>query len=96
MIEQLKNIPPVIDLGFGITQKQVAAAAPVTVWLNTLYNVSAYSFMLMAPQGSITIISDYEYEVTYAAPGTYEITLAVSTPDKKISLASNILNVIVT
>ena len=95
MIDQLKNIPPAIDFGFGIMQKQVAVNTPVTVWLNTLYNQEVYSFALTA-QGAVTKISNYEYVVTRAQPGTYTIKLSVSTTNKKISLESNILTLIVT
>ena len=95
MIQQLKNIPPFIDFGFGITHTHVTAGKPVTVWLNTLYNQEVYGFTLHAT-GVVTKISNYEYVVTYPLPGTYTLRLGVSTPDKKISLESNILTVIVT
>jgi hypothetical protein len=96
MIQQLKAITPFIDLGFGITQQEVTAGTPVTVWLNTLYNQEVYTFTLFAAGGSVTQISDYEYIVIYPAAGTYSISMGVSTADKKISLASNILTLIVT
>jgi len=95
MIQQLKNIPPLIDFGFGLTSIQAAVNTPVTVWLNTLYNQEAYSFTLRAT-GAVTKISNYEYEIAYPQPGTYLIAMGVSTTDKKISLESNILTVIVT
>ena len=95
MIQQLKNIPPFIDFGFGITQVQVTAGQPVTVWLTTLYNQDVYTFSLTA-QGTVTKISNYEYVVAQTQPGTYTIKLGVNTSDKKISLVSNILTLIVT
>jgi len=95
MIQQLKNITPFIDFGFGITKTEVAANTPVTVWLNTLYNQEVYGFTLHAT-GVVSKISNYEYEVRYPQPGTYSIKLGVSTSNKKISLDSNILTVIVT
>ncbi|KGO85726.1 hypothetical protein Q765_15010 [Flavobacterium rivuli WB 3.3-2 = DSM 21788] len=95
MIQQLKNIPPNIDFGFGITKQEVAVNTPVTVWLNTLYNQDVYGFTLHAT-GVVTKISNYEYVVTYPLPGTYTLTLGVGTKDKKISLDSNILTLIVT
>ena len=95
MIQQLKNITPFIDFGFGITKTEVAANTPVTVWLNTLYNQEVYGFTLRAT-GVVSKISNYEYEVRYPQPGTYTIKLGVSTSNKKISLDSNILTVIVT
>jgi hypothetical protein len=96
MIQQLKNLTPFIDFGFGNTQRQVTVNTPVTVWLNTLYNQDAYAFTLLANGAAVTPISNYEYTVTCPAPGTYTLSLAVGTPDKKISLASNILTLIVT
>jgi plastocyanin len=94
MIEQLKNAPPFIDFGFGRTHLQVAVGEPVTVWLNTLYNQDVYSFNLTA-RGTITKISNYEYEVMYTQPGSYEVKLGVSTSNKKVSLESNVLTLIV-
>jgi hypothetical protein len=94
MIEQYKNAPPFIDFGFARTLLQVAAGEPVTVWLNTLYNQDVYRFALSV-RGTVTKISNYEYEVTCPNPGTYEIKLGVSTSNKKISLESNILTLIV-
>lgn len=96
MIQQLKTLTPFISFGFGVTQQQVAANTPVTVWLNTLYNQDAYTFTLLAAGAAVTQISNYEYVVTYPATGTYTISITVATPDKKISLTSNILTVIVT
>ena len=95
MIAQLKTITPVIDLGFGSTQQEVTAGTPITVWLNTIYNQEVYSFSLMATGAAVTKISDYEYVVAYPLPGMYEVKMIVGTADKKISLESNILNVIV-
>jgi hypothetical protein len=93
MIQQLKNIPPFIDFGFGVTKQEVAVNTTVTVWLNTLYNQEVYGFTLHAT-GVVSKISNYEYEVRYPQPGTYTIKLGVSTTDKKISLDSNILTLI--
>lgn len=96
MIHALRTTTPFIDLGFGITQQEVPAGTPVTVWVNTLYNQEVYSFTLTAPGAVITKISNYEYSLTYATPGTYTISLGVSNTGKKTSLASNILTITVT
>lgn len=96
MINQLKTLPPFIDYGLGITQQQVTAGTPVTVWLNTLYNQETYSFLLHAVGAAVTRISNYEYTITATIPGTYTITMTIGTANKKISLASNILTLIVT
>jgi len=96
MIQQLKTITPAIDLGFGITQKQVAQGTTVTVWLNTLYNKEAYTFMLLAQGAAVTKISNYQYLLVYNTPGIYLVSLNVNSTDKTISIASNILNITVT
>lgn len=96
MINQLKTLPPFIDFGFGKTQQQVTVGTPVTVWLNTLYNQETYSFTLHATGAAVTRISNYEYVVTYPTPGTYTVSMGVGTANKKISLASNTLTLIVT
>jgi hypothetical protein len=96
MINDIKNKVPSIDFGFGITAKTVATGQPVTIWLATLYNPEGYTFSLIAGQGKITVISDYEYEVTYSNSGIYELALAVLPLGKKTSLQSNILTVTVT
>jgi len=95
MIQQLKTITPAIDLGFGITQKQVATSIPVTVWLNTLYNSQAYTCSIFALGATVNKISNYQYNVTYATPGNYTVNMSVNSIDKTISLASNILNITV-
>ncbi|MXN91290.1 hypothetical protein GR160_08615 [Flavobacterium sp. Sd200] len=96
MIHQLKTITPFIDFGFGITQLNTTANTPFTVWLQTLYNQNAYTFTLMATNGQVTQISNYEYIVVYPEPGTYQINITVDSANKRISLDSNILTVIVT
>jgi hypothetical protein len=94
MIEQLKNAPPFIDFGFGRTHLQAAVGEPITVWLNTLYNKEQYNFNLLT-RGTVTKISNYEYEIIYNQPGSYEVKLSVSTSNKKISLESNVLTITV-
>jgi hypothetical protein len=94
MIEQLKNAPPFIDFGFGRTVSQISVGDPVTVWLNTLYNTELYNFNLLT-RGTVTRISNYEYEIIYNQPGSYEVKLSVSTSNKKISLESNVLTITV-
>lgn len=95
MISDFKTLPPVIDFGLGTTALQVQAGTPVTVWLQTLYNPQAYTFMLQC-QGTVNKISNYRYEVTFATAGNYTIQLAVM-PVKKgtTSLMSNILDLTV-
>jgi len=95
MIQQLKTAAPIITFGFGVTQTQVAAGQPVTIWLSTLYNQLAYTFRLAAVGGQITKISNYEYSVTYSAKGSYTINVTVNSTDKTISLVSNTLNLTV-
>lgn len=94
MIEQLKNIRPYIDFGFGITEKTIEAGQPVTVWLSTLYNTAEYDFSLDTA-GEINKISDYEYEVIFTNPGEYELYLSVIPVSKKISLQSNVITLTV-
>lgn len=94
MIKQLQNIKPQISFGLGYTQTTVAAGTPVTVWLDTLYNLDAYVFFLSSP-GTIARISDYEYRVTVHSPGTYPITLSVASKTAKISLQSNTITLTV-
>lgn len=96
MIQQLATITPFIDFGFGLTNKEIVAEKPITIWLNTIYNQEVYSFTLIATGAAVTKISNYEYVVAYPLPGTYELKMIVGTANKKISLESNILNVIVT
>ena len=92
MLHELKNIIPSIDFGFGTATKVAQVGETFTVWLSTLYNQDAYSFFLQC-EGSVTNISDYEYEVSYDAEGEYNIQLTVVSGDKKTSLESNVLTV---
>ncbi|RYD94286.1 MAG: hypothetical protein EOP54_17765 [Sphingobacteriales bacterium] len=96
MITTLKNIPPYIDFGFGITQMETTVGQPVTVWLNTLYNQEAYTFALSAPGAEVTKISNYQYQLTYATAGSYVISMDVAHAENTKSLESNILNITVT
>jgi hypothetical protein len=92
MINQFQNLQPFIDFGFGLTHKSIPAGASVTVWLTTLYNTEAYNVNLAA-QGSVTKVSDYEYNITFNTPGLYEINMIASAKKKKISLQSNVITV---
>lgn len=92
MINELKNLTPCISFGFGLTSASAVIGQPVTVWLQTLYNPEAYTFSLSA-QGTVTKISDYEYEVAFGALGLYEIALIVSSKNSKTSLQSNVITV---
>lgn len=87
----IQHIQPQIDLGFGVTQKSVGVQNAVTVWLNTLYNEDAYSFVLLLSQGSYTKMSDYEYILYYTQPGTYTISLIVTQKATGMRLESNTL-----
>ena len=95
MIHAIRNVVPAIDFGHGITTKEITAGQPVIVWLQTIYNRQAYDFMLQCG-GSVNKISDYEYAVTFATPGSYALKLVISSKDKSITLQSNILNLTVT
>lgn len=95
MIQELRNTKPFIDFGLGITATTVKTGEAVTVWLSTLYNADVYETGLTSPGGTSTKISDYEYEVSYATPGTHEISLTVSSTARKISLQSNTLTLTV-
>jgi hypothetical protein len=94
MIKQLQNALPEIDFGLGATQTTTDTGIPVTVWLNTLYNLDAYVFIL-STQGNVTKISDYEYQIVFYQTGTHEIKLDVISKTKKISLQSNTITVTV-
>jgi hypothetical protein len=96
MIHELKNITPFINFGFGRVQEAAAINQPVTVWLATLYNQEAYTFVLSAPGATVTKVSNYEYEVAYAEAGSYQVSLNVVNIEKSASLASNILNLTIT
>ncbi|MCR5863062.1 hypothetical protein LRS05_13410 [Flavobacterium sp. J372] len=95
MIHELRNTPPFIDFGFGITQHTVGVGQIATVWLSTLYNQDVYNTGLNANGAVITRVSSFEYEVTYSTPGTYEISLNVGSNTRKISLQSNTITLTV-
>ena len=95
MISDLKTLTPSIDFGLGLTTLQAQAGQPVTVWLQTLYNQQAYTFILQCT-GTVTKVSNYQYKVTFATPGTYTLQLAVTPVNKGTSLMSNILDLTVT
>lgn len=95
MISEYKNLVPAIDFGLGLNTVTVPAGQPVTVWLQTLYNQQAYTFALQTT-GAVNKISNYQYTVTFATPGTYTLQLAVTPADKSIALMSNILDLTVT
>jgi hypothetical protein len=95
MIKKLKSIQPAIDFGNGNTTMQISTGETVTVWLSTLYNQEAYSFNLQADGLQAIRISDYEYRVTPALPGSYTLQMAIISIDKTISLTSNTLTLTV-
>jgi hypothetical protein len=95
MISELKTLTPVIDFGLGLHTTALPAGQPVTVWLQALYNQAAYTFALETT-GTVTKISNYQYRVTFATPGTYTIQLAVTPVSKGTNLMSNILDLTVT
>ncbi|MCO6147520.1 hypothetical protein [Flavobacterium sp. NRK1] len=90
-MRNIQHIKPSIDFGFGATQKREETYTPVTLWLSTLYNTSAYTFEVLFPPsgGSLQKISDYEYRITYVDSGTYEISMAVTQKATGIRLVSN-------
>lgn len=80
MITELLHVTPDIDFGFGWQHAVTSISEPVTVWLNTVYNRNDYTITFIAPPGSKTTkLSDYEYSISYNAPGVYELQLEVST-----------------
>lgn len=96
MIHQFKNQTPFISFGFGVTQKIATAASQTTIWLNTLYNEDEYDFSLTATGAGINKVSNYEYAINSISRGTYTFSLRVTSKDKRISLDSNVLTLIVT
>jgi len=96
MIHELKNITPFISFDFGITQTQAAVSQLVTIWLSTLYNQEAYTFVLSAPGAVVTKITNYEYFVAYPSAGSYQVSLTVVNTEKTTNLVSNILNLTIT
>ena len=97
MIQEIRSTPPFIDFGFGITETTIATGKPATVWLSTLYNQDDYIVLLAAFNGgTVTPVSNYQFKVSYTTPGTYQLQITVYTKAKNISLASNILTLIVT
>ena len=95
MITDLKTIAPAIDFGLGLTTLQAQAGQPVTVWLQTLYNRQAYTFILQCT-GTVTKVSNYQYRVTFATPGNYTLQMAVTPVSKGTTRMSNILDLTVT
>lgn len=94
MIVQSKTLAPFIDFGFGLVEKTVSAGTPVTVWQGNLYNTE-YSSVINTPGGTYSKVSDYQYTVTYATPGTYNITVVVSNKDKTKNYTSNTITITV-
>lgn len=95
MIHENRTLIPEIDFGLGHKEKTVETGEVITVWLSTIYNQSVYSITLLCA-GGVKRVSDFEYEVTFDAPGTYYISMEVNTHDKKINLKSNSLKLNVT
>lgn len=95
MILELRNTTPFIDFGFGITAHTVKTGEQATIWLSTLYNQDMFAMGLVAPGGSVTVLSDYEYGIAYSQPGIYSISLSVSHKKHKTSLQSNTLTLTV-
>lgn len=95
MIQNLKTAKPNIDFGFGTLNKETIVGNSVTVWLQTLYNQEAYNFQLNC-SGTVTRISNYQYEVNFSTPGSYAVQMAITPKTKAASLLSNILFVNVT
>ncbi|KOS07005.1 hypothetical protein AM493_13910 [Flavobacterium akiainvivens] len=93
MIHALTHTLPAISFGFGQIEKTAAVNLPLTVWLDTLYRLDAYTFTLAAAGATVTKISNYEYTVVYPTPGSYTISMTVNNVAKTISLESNILSI---
>ncbi|RZJ75867.1 MAG: hypothetical protein EOO45_04275 [Flavobacterium sp.] len=96
MITQLKNVVPNISFGFGITNMTIPAYEPFTVWVDTLYNQKEYVAQLQrVPDIKIVRkISDYQFEVIFRSPGTYDVQLTLTRKNSK-PIMSNILTLTV-
>lgn len=95
MIQEIKSITPFIDFGYNITDIAVVAGQPVTIWLSPLYSDNVYETTLARPGAALVKVSDYQYQLTYSAPGNYEISITVNTKDKSASFKSNTLTITV-
>jgi len=99
MIQELKTATPFITFGYGLTQMSVPGGTSVTVWLNTMFDQSVYSFQLVYSGATMVKISNYEYRITYNTPGAHNIYLNVSfsaSAKDKQTLKSNTITVTTT
>jgi len=94
MIVEAKNRVPFIDFGFGFTDKTVNAGDNFTVWVSGQFNENNFVYSL-STNGSPTItkVSNFEYIVSYASAGTYNITANLVAKDKRKSLISNTITI---
>lgn len=99
MITTLRKDQPFIGFELAMVSATAAVGQPVTVWLTTLFNQDAYTFSLTATGATKTKIADNEWELTYAAPGTYQVQMKLTTAKsikKGFTLNSNIITVTIT
>ncbi|MBE99323.1 hypothetical protein [Flavobacterium coralii] len=97
MIVDFKNSKPFIEFGFNEAEKTVAPGEVFKVWVIGQYNNSLYTYQLSCSGiPDVEKISDFEYNVSYAIPGQYEITLnLVHGFQKKKSIISNTITITV-
>lgn len=73
MITQLRAVTPTIFFGLGFTERTISLGETVTVWIATIYNTEEYKVTIDG--ASMMKITDFEYQFTPGAIGTYEISL---------------------
>lgn len=95
MIQEIKNTEPFINFEFLLTHKQIPVGIPVTVWLTSLFNLNDYDVAIVRNGATMIKVSDYEYIITYAAAGSYEVYINILSKDKKTALKSNTLTITV-
>jgi len=94
MIVQAQAPIPIIDFGYGLSQKTMQAGTPVTVWLNTPY-LPGNTMTLNFTAATLVKVSDYQYQLTYSGAGTHDIYITVSSADKTKNTNSNTITLIV-
>ena len=93
MIDEILELTPAIDFGFGWEHIRVGIGVEFTVWLNTTFNPDLYIMILpVSSAATVKQESSYQFTISYNAPGTYQLQMDVNAKSG-IALKSNIITV---
>lgn len=95
MIARIQHKKPRISFGLGRTQITAKTGEVLKVYQHAIYLDSLYVVNLDLDEIATEKVNNYEFNITPTTTGTYELRVNVSSTDKKISVDSNKIILIV-